>query len=79
MVQAVVNLNPYSDRVLNLVKAIHGFKRKDEAINFVLEEYGEAVLEPELKPEYVKKALRIHREKGIEVGTVENLRKRYEL
>ena len=34
--------------------------------------------EPELRPEYVKKALKIHKEKGIEVGTVENLRKMIE-
>ncbi|MBS3137578.1 DUF2683 family protein [Candidatus Woesearchaeota archaeon] len=36
------------------------------------------MLEQELRPEYVKKALKIDKHKGIFVGTIENLRKRYE-
>ena len=43
------------------------------------EEYEEEILEPELKPEYVEKLKKIVKQEAIEVGTVENLRKRYGL
>ena len=78
MVQVLVRLNDYADRVLNIVKATYGFKRKDEAINFTLVEYAQDVLEPQLRPEYVKKALKISAEKPVRVENAANLRKRYE-
>lgn len=78
MVQAIINITEHSNRILNIIKAKYGLKDKSEAINVVVEEYEEAILEPELRPEYVKKALRIHKQRSIKVGTVENLRKRYE-
>jgi len=42
-------------------------------------EYEEEILEPALKPEYIEKLKRIEGQKAIEVGTVENFRKRYNL
>ena len=36
-------------------------------------------LEPELKPEYIKKLKRIEKQEAIDVGTAEDLRKRYSL
>ena len=51
---------------------------KSDAMNFVIDKFEEALLEPQLRPEYVKKALRIHAQPSIKVGSVENLRKRYE-
>ena len=41
-------------------------------------EYENEVMEPELRPEYIKKALRIQKQPAIKIGTIENLRKRYE-
>lgn len=78
MVQALINISEHSNRVLNIVKAKYGLKDKSEAINVVAEQYEEDILEPELKPEYVKKALKIHKQPGIKVGTLEDLRRRYE-
>lgn len=78
MVQAVVDLSDYSNRVLNIVKAKLDFKRKDEALNYIVKEYGEELLEPELRPEYVQTALKIQKQEVVRVGSVENLRKRYE-
>ena len=43
------------------------------------EEYENVILEPELKPEYIEKLREIEKTEAIEVGTVENLRKRYGL
>ncbi len=54
MVQAIVNIGEYEDRILTIVKGKFGFKNKSEAINFVIDKYEEDLLEPELKPEFVK-------------------------
>lgn len=78
MVQAIINISEQANRVLNIVKAKYGLRDKSEAINIMAEEYSGLILEPELRPEYVKKASRIQKQPAIKVGTVENLRKRYE-
>ena len=74
----MIDIEDNTNRVLNIVKAKYGLKDKSEAINLVVKEYEESFLEPELRPEYIEKALRIHKQSPIKIGTVENLRKRYE-
>lgn len=78
MVQAIINISDHSNRILNIVKAQYGLKDKSEAIEVMAEKYAETVLEPKLRPEYVEKALKIHAQKSIKVGTLANLKKRYE-
>ena len=78
MVQAIINISDYSNRILNIIKAKYGLRDKSEAINIMAEEYEKALLEPELRPDYVRKALSVHKQASIKVGTVEKLRKRYE-
>jgi len=65
MVQAMININEKVNRVLNIVKAKYGLKDKSEAINLVVEEYGQDILELELRPEYKKKLLGIIKGKHI--------------
>ena len=79
MVQAIINIDERTNRILNIVKAKYGLKDKSAAINKMAEEYEEEILEPELKPEYIEKLKKIEKQEAIEVGTVENLRKRYDL
>jgi len=55
MVQAMINIDENVNRVLNIVKAKYGLRDKSEAINFVVGEYEESVLEPVLRPEYKEK------------------------
>ena len=55
MVQAVINIEENANRVLNIVKAKFGLNDKSQAINLVVQEYEENFLEPQLRPEYVKK------------------------
>ncbi|MFH2020423.1 MAG: DUF2683 family protein [archaeon] len=55
MVQAVVNLGEHQDRLLSIIKGKFGLKNKSDAMNFVINKYEEELLEPELRPEYVKK------------------------
>jgi len=52
MVQAVINIDEDTNRVLNIVKAKFGLKDKSQAISLVVGEYKEISLEPELRPEY---------------------------
>ena len=59
MVQAVINIDENTNRVLNIVKAKFGLKDKSEAINLVVNEYEQAALEPELRPEYKVKLAKI--------------------
>ena len=75
MVQAIININERTNQVLNIVKAKYNLRDKSEAINVMAEKYEENLLEPELRPEYIKKAKRIMKEKAIYVGTPSNLRK----
>lgn len=79
MVQAIINIDDNTNRILNIIKAKYGLKDKSAAINKMAEEYEEVILEPELKPQYIEKLRRIQKQEVLEVGTVENLRKRYGL
>ena len=78
MVQAVINISEHTNRILNILKAKYGLKDKSESIDLMAEQYEEDVLEPELRPSYVRKMRRRMKEKTIKVGTIENLRKRYD-
>ncbi|MCG2718090.1 MAG: DUF2683 family protein [Nanoarchaeota archaeon] len=78
MVQAVISLGEYEDRILTIVKGKFGFKNKSEAVNFVIDKFEEEFLEPELRPEYVKRLKKIKKEKGIPFKSIEELRKEIE-
>ena len=67
MVQALIELDENTNRVLNIVKAKHGLKDKGEAITFVVSEYIEFEDEPELRPEFIKKIEEIKKQKSIKV------------
>jgi hypothetical protein len=78
MVQAIINISEKANRALNIVKAKYGLQDKSQAIEVMADQYVESVLEPELRPEYIKKAAKIKSQKSIHVGTLAQLRKRYE-
>jgi hypothetical protein len=59
MVQAVINIDENTNRVLNIVKAKFGLKDKSQAINVVVNKYEENFLEPQLRPEYKDKLKKI--------------------
>ncbi len=65
MVQAVINIDEHANRVLNIVKAKFGLKDKSEAINLVVSEYEQIALEPELRPEYRAKLIKIMKGKHL--------------
>lgn len=78
MVQAIINISDDANRVLNIVKAKYSLRNKSAAIEQVIDEYEKNYLEPELRPEYIEKAKKIMQEEAIYVGSVDDLRKRYE-
>lgn len=55
MGQTIVKLTEQQDRMVQVVKGKYGFKNKDVAIRFIITEFVKNHLEPELRPEYVKK------------------------
>ena len=78
MVQAMVDIDKHSNQVLNIVKAKHGLSNKSEAIDFVVQIYEQEIMEPELRPEYVKKALKISKEKSIRIKNIDEYFKKIE-
>ena len=76
MVQALVEINENTNRVLNIVKAKYDLKDKGEAIELVVTEYIEYEGEPELRPEFIKKIEEIKKQKSVKVT---DFAKRYRL
>ena len=67
MVQALVEIDENTNRVLNVVKAKYGLKDKGKAIALVVEKYVEEENEPELRPEFIEKMKLIQKQKSIRV------------
>jgi len=76
MVQSIINISEGKDRILNIVKAQHGFKNKNQAIEFILEIYSDSFLDPELRPEFIEKLNKIRQENEFtNFNSIEELRK----
>lgn len=76
MVNALVNIDDGTNRILNIVKARHGLKTKGEAIKMVVREYADMINEPELKPEFIDKLKKIEKQEFVHV---DDFAKRYGL
>lgn len=74
MVQAIVDVNERTNRLLNIIKAKYGLRTKSESIDKMAQEYEEDILEPQLRPEYVRKLKRIEKEKPIHIGGPKELK-----
>lgn len=67
MVQALVEVDENTNRVLNIVKAKHSLQTKGQAIEFVVQQYIEKTEDPELRPEFIAKMKRIQKQKSVPV------------
>ena len=67
MVKILVNLNEYDNRILGIIKAKFGFRNKSEALSYIIEEYENEFLEPELKPEFIEKMKKRKKEPTVKV------------
>ena len=78
MVQAMIDISKQANQILNIVKARHNLKDKSKAIEKVVLDYGEDILEPELRPEFIEKLQKIKKQRGIRFKSVDELRKHIE-
>lgn len=79
MAQNIFNLNGEADKILGIVKAQHGLKNKNQAMELILKIYGENFLGPEIRPEYLKKLQQIRKEGyGKTFSSIRELRKHIE-
>lgn len=67
MVQAMIRISKQANQILNIVKARHSLKDKSEAIEKVVLEYGEDILEPELRPDFVERMKERQNESAVEI------------
>ncbi len=75
MTSAIVNLTADNNLALNILKAKFGLRNKSDAMNFVVSEYAKEALEPELRPEYIRKLKRILKEKPVAYSSFADMRK----
>ena len=61
MVQAMIKISENANQILNIVKARFNLKDKSEAIERVVMDYGQEMMEPELRPEFIHKMLEIEK------------------
>jgi hypothetical protein len=59
--KAVIELSEHANRIVNIVKAKAGLKGKSEAIERIVEEYEERILDPALRPDFVEDVQRIRK------------------
>jgi hypothetical protein len=78
MVQAIINIDNRTNRVLNIVKAKFDLKDKSEAIDVMAQQYEDTILEPQLRPEYIEKLKVIKKKKGRRFKSIGELRKHIE-
>ncbi len=68
MVESIIDIDKEADKVLNILKVRYGLKDKSQAINRMAKEYKTyASIEPELKPEFIKKMLKRQKEKTVRI------------
>ena len=78
MTSAIVHLTEENTILLNLIKAKFSLPNKSDAMNFAVHEYAKEALEPELRPEYVRKIKRLLKEKPIAYSSFAEMRKAHE-
>jgi hypothetical protein len=80
MVKAIIDIDEETNKILNHLKAEYGLRDKSQAINVMAIQFKRVVrVEPEVRPEYAKKLMKIHKGKHIKIGSIEDFKKRYGL
>jgi len=78
MVSAIINISEDTNKILNIIKAKYGLKDKSQSIDVMAQEYGKTILEPQLRPEYVKRLKKILKQKTKHYASFEEMMKEYE-
>jgi hypothetical protein len=59
MISARVNLNPYANKVLGILKLQLDLRDKSEALNKFIDLYGDEIIQREASDEYTKEIIEI--------------------
>ena len=51
----MINISENANQVLNIVKARYNLKDKSQAIEKITLQFGQEIMEPELRPEFIQK------------------------
>ena len=73
MPKSVVELSDHANRVVNVVKAREGLRGKPAAIERIVEEYEEKILDPHLRPEFVADLQRIRKGRFRKVRSMDEI------
>jgi hypothetical protein len=55
MVQAIINIDDCTSKILNIIKDKYGLKDESATIDFIVGKYEKEILGPALKPEFIEK------------------------
>jgi len=72
MVNAMINISDQANQILNIVKARFNLKDKSEAIEYVTLCFGEDILEPKLKPEFIERMKKRQLEPTVKIKNFKN-------
>lgn len=71
MVQNIIKLSERENRIVNIIKAKHGMKNKNQALGFIIQTFAKQFLPESLQP--IEKPKRSSERKQVE--TIEEFRK----
>jgi hypothetical protein len=71
MVQNIIKLSERENRIVNIIKAKHGMKNKNQALGFIIQTFAKQFLPESLQP--IEKPKRSSEQK--QIASVEELRK----
>jgi len=77
MTKALIDIPNEVNQTLQIIKAQFGLKNKVEAITLAVQTYKEQFMEPQLRPEIVRKILKKDNKKGIVFRNIKELEKKY--
>lgn len=79
MVKAMIKISEQANQILNIVKARNNLKDKSQAIEYVTLCYGEELLEPKIRPEFIEEMKRVQNEKSVYIGDMAAFRKKFKV
>jgi hypothetical protein len=62
MVQVRINIEDKTNKILKEIQSEYNLKNKSQTVEFLIERYGKKLLNPELRPEYIKKLQKIQKD-----------------
>ena len=75
MVKATIQIPENENRILDIIKGKYGLKTKEQAIAMAIKLYGQELLEPELRPEFVEEMKKVEKQKKTSFKNTKELRK----